>query len=164
MKNHPVSKTKNRREGGGFSQIPWVVMDSTNWTQLSGTSIKLLLDLYRQYKGSNNGDLCASLKTLKPRGWTRGQTISNAIRELVYYGMIELTRQGSLHRASLFAVTWRSIDHCKGKLDVNPTSVASGQYKHTKPPYTAELKKRQAVKRFNAKPQNVLADERPVAH
>lgn len=159
MKSQPVSKTKNRRESGGFSQLPWVVMDCENWVQLSGSALKLLMDLYRQYKGSNNGDLCAALRILKPRGWTRGESISNAVRELIYYGMIEMTRQGGLHRASLFAVTWRSIDYCKGKLDVEPTALPSALWKHPKPPYIRPMKKYQAEKRLSTGPQSVLAED-----
>jgi len=125
--------------------IPWVVMDSPNWTRLSGTAQKLLLSLYRQYKGSNNGDLCAALRILKPMGFTRGETISNGIRELIHYGMIEMTRQGNLHRSGLYAVTWRPIDYCKGRLlEVSATNVASGLSKEPRELYERPIKKSQA--------------------
>ena len=51
---------------------------------------------------------------------------------LLETGMIELTRQGGLHCASLYAVTWLPIDECGGKLDVNATAVASGLWKQPK--------------------------------
>jgi hypothetical protein len=164
MKNQNRYKTTNRKESGGYSSLPHVVQESANWAQCSPMAIKLLMDLLSQFKGSNNGDLCAALRILKPKGWTRGETISNALRELIHYGMIEMTRQGGLHRASLYAVTWKPIDYCNGKLDVNATHVASRLWAQTKPPHVRPIKKRRAVKRPNARPQNVLADERPQAH
>lgn len=99
------------------------------------------MDLLVQFKGSNNGDLSAALSVMKSKGWTRGQTISNAVRELIYYGMIEMTRQGDLHRCSLYAVTWKPIDYCDGKLEVKATKVASRLWANTKPPYVRPIKK-----------------------
>jgi hypothetical protein len=157
-------KAKGRMESGGFSALPHVVQESQNWAQCSPMAIKLLMDLLGQFKGSNNGDLSAALSVLKSKGWTRGQTISNAARELIYYGMIEMTRQGDLHRCSLFAVTWRAIDQCSGKPEVKATNVASRLWANTKPPYVRPIKKCLAAKRPSARPQTVLADERPHAH
>ena len=164
MKSKSRFKQKGRMESGSFSALPHIVQESANWAQCSPMSIKLLMDLLSQFKGSNNGDLCAALRILKPKGWTRGETISNALRELIHYGMIEMTRQGGLHRASLFAVTWKPIDHCNGKLEVKATNVASALWKLTKPPYVRPIKKDQAEKRPNARPQTVLAGERPQAY
>lgn len=154
MKPKSRFKNKGRAESGSFSLLPHVVQESKNWAQCSPMATRLLMDLLGQFKGSNNGDLCAALRVLKPRGWTRGETISDTLRELIYYGMIEMTRQGGRNRASLFAVTWKPIDHCKGKLEANPTNVASRLWAEIKPPYIRPIKKRRAAKRTNAKPQN----------
>ena len=42
-------------------------------------------------------------------------------------GFIIITRQGGRNRASLFAITWKEIDECKGKLDIDPTKFQPGQ-------------------------------------
>lgn len=141
MPQRSRAKAKGRLESGTFTQLPLAVQESANWAQCSGASIKLLLALFSQYKGTNNGDLCAALSVLKQKGWTRGETISNSLRELIHYGFIEMTRQGGLHRASLFAVTWKPIDYCKGKLDVKATTVASGLWKESKLRYRRVNKK-----------------------
>ena len=156
MPQRSRSKTKGRLESGSFSMLPHVVQESQNWAQCSYMAIKLLMDLLSQFKGSNNGDLSAALSVMKSKGWTRGQTISKAVRELIYYGMIEMTRQGGLHRCSLYAVTWKPIDHCNGKLEVKAINVPSRLWVNTKPPYVRPIKKRQAAKRPNAKPPNGL--------
>lgn len=122
-------KTKGRREGGSFVLFPHAVMDSPNWRRCSATAIKLLCDLARQYNGRNNGDLTAALSTLRPRGWSSPETLTNAYRELLHYGLILLTRQGGMHACSLYALTWQPIDECGGKLDCNATSVPPGDWK-----------------------------------
>ena len=123
------SKHKGRSESGSFTAIPHAVQDSANWRACSGTAIKLLCELARQYNGHNNGDLGAAITVLKLRGWKSSDTLNNALHELRHYGLIELTRQGGLNMPSLYAVTWHAIDDCKGKLDCAGTRKPSGDWK-----------------------------------
>ena len=129
-------KVRNRRESGNFAIIPHCVLESENWRRCGGSAVKLLLELARQFRGNNNGDLCASISVLKPRGWRSSDVLGRALAELRYYGFIELTRQGGLHcSASLYALAWRAIDHCGGKLEVPATTTASHAYRTPKPRY-----------------------------
>ena len=129
MKPRDRAKHKGRKVQGGFTLIPHAVQDSPNWRACGGSAIKLLCDLARQYRGANNGDLCASMSILKPKGWTSPETVTFALRELRHYGLIVQTRQGGLHAASLYAVTWHAIDECGGKLDCAATSVPLGNWR-----------------------------------
>src|SRR5690606_31663189 len=104
MKPRSRAKYKGRREGGTFTAIPHAVQDSPNWRQCSGTAIKMLCDVARQYNGRNNGDLCAALSVLRPYGWKAPETVGFALRELRHYGLLLLTRQGGLHGPSLYAL------------------------------------------------------------
>lgn len=122
-------KHKGRSERGTFTSIPHEVQDCPNWRACGGTAIKLLCDLARQYRGNNNGDLCASMSILKPKGWTSPETLTFALRELRHYGLIVLTRQGSLLAASLYALTWHAIDECSGKLDCAATIKPPGDWR-----------------------------------
>jgi hypothetical protein len=142
------SKAKGRRESGSFLLLPHAVLNSANCIALSAYAKALLLDIAAQYKGSNNGDLAACWRLMQPRGWKSRDTLSRALRELIHFGLIDLARQGGLHRASLYALTWRAVDNCNGKLDVSATSVASNRWRETvgSPPPT---KKRQHVGRVN---------------
>ena len=56
-------------------------------------------------------------------------TLNSALKEAVRFGMIELTRHGGLNKASLYALTWKQIDDCRGKLDCNHTYRPSGKWK-----------------------------------
>jgi len=129
-------KMRGRREEGSFAAIPHAVLDSANYLKLSAHAVKLLIDLCAQFKGTNNGDLAAPWSKMQGRGWKSRDTLGKAIRELLAYGMIDRTRHGGEGRAgrkavSLFAVTWRHVDSCDGKLDV-AAGPSSGRWR--KPP------------------------------
>jgi len=54
---------------------------------------------------------------MKTRGWKSRDTLFYAVKELLYYGFITVTRQGGRHKPTLYGLTWREINECKGKLD-----------------------------------------------
>ena len=126
------TKTTGRREAGTYFGFPHAVMDSQNYLKLTTKAVKLLNDIGRQYNGHNNGDLCATYSVMKKRGWVSKRTLESALKELMYYELITLTRQGGRNKCSLFAVTWQPIDECKGKLDVKPTRTSPGTWNHEK--------------------------------
>jgi len=138
------AKAKGRRESGPFTAIPHAVQDSSNWQRCSGTAIKMVCDLARQYNGRNNGDLCAAFSALRRVGWSSQETVNYALRELRHYGLVSLTRQGGLHGPSLYALTWRAIDDCNGKLETVATAVASGDWKQPRERYTRPRRNRSA--------------------
>lgn len=125
--------------------IPHAVQDCGNWRQCTGTAIKMLCDVARQYNGRNNGDLCAALSVLTKSGWTSPQTVTLALRELRHYGLLLLTRQGGLPLPSLYALTWQPIDECSGKLDCMPTTVAPGTWKEPRERFKRPSKKQNAT-------------------
>jgi len=154
MTSRDRARHKGRRESGTFVLIPHDVMDSLNWRACGGTAIKLLCDLARQFNGKNNGDLGASLTLLIPRGWSSSETVGNALRELRHYGLILLTRQGGLHGPSLYALTWKPINDCKGKLDVPATTLPPGDWKEPREePFERPKRKRKQ----NATPESDVA-------
>lgn len=122
---------KGRRESGSFLMVPHAVLHSPNYIALSAHAVKLLFDMAQGYTGKNNGDLCAAWKLMKARGWRSKDTLNKALKELVRFGMLELTRQGGMHKASLYGITWKPIDECGGKLDLTtgPSRVASSLWR-----------------------------------
>ena len=116
---------------GRFLSIPHAVTDTEKFARLSSWSIRLLVDLCRQYNGHNNGDLCSAWSVMKKRGWRSRGTLNRSIQELLEFGFIELTRQGGRNQPNLYALSWHAVDECKDgarmhKLDVKPTRTASG--------------------------------------
>lgn len=120
---------KARRETGWFFRVPTEVLDSPRYCALSFKARALLLDLGAQFRGHNNGDLAAPWSWMKHRGWKSKDTLKRALDESLATGMIELTRQGGMHCASLYAFSWLPINECGGKLDVHANPVASNTWK-----------------------------------
>ena len=124
------AKIKGRRDSGSFIAIPHALLEHPNYAKLSHRAARLLWDLFAQYKGNNNGDLCAAPSILKSRGWNSNDQIYKGLAELLGGGWIEKTRQGHLPNVcSLYAVTFQNIDECGGKLSIKTTPVASGNWK-----------------------------------
>lgn len=123
-------KTKGRKELGSFLMVPHAILGSGAYIGLSAKSVKLLFDMFAQFKGNNNGDLSAAWGVMKPKGWKSRDTLTKALRELEKSELIEKTRQGGRNMCSLYAVTWLSINECNKKLDVRETRVASGKWKN----------------------------------
>lgn len=121
-----LSKAKSRRESGTFAALPHVVMDSEDYRALSGSAHKVLMCLLRQFRGNNNGDLSAPFSSARKWGIGSRTTLARALEELQERRLILCTRVGHFMnpggRCALFAVTWRSIDACGGKIDASPTT------------------------------------------
>ena len=119
------NKAKGRRGGSPpFFQLYHRLLDSERYINLPHPAKSLLMDVARQYNGINNGDLCVTLKVMRKRGWNSNSTLRRALKTLLDADLLILTRQGSLNRCSLYALSWLPIDECKGKLEVKPSRTA----------------------------------------
>jgi hypothetical protein len=123
-------KAKGRSDFGSYAAMPHAILHSEEWAALSAFEVKLLMDVYGQFNGSNNGALSAAWTLMKRRGWHSQDTLNRALRGLLKAEFLLKTRQGGRHKASLFAVTWRSIDECAGRLDVTSTRTPPGTWKN----------------------------------
>jgi hypothetical protein len=127
------SRYKNateKRDGGGHIAVPFPVLNGLAYLNLNAHARMLLWDLAAQYRGNNNGDLCAAWKLMKPRGWKSEATLDKCKRALVEAGLIVETRKGARpNKCSLFALTWYALDECNGKLDISARSFSRGAYK-----------------------------------
>lgn len=119
-----------KRDGGAFILLPLCVLNGAAYLGLSAHARMLLIDLAAQYRGDNNGDLCAAFSMMKLRGWKSTHTLHAAKLELIEARLIVETRKGARpSKASLYAVTWHAIDDCGGKLDINAQSFPRGAYR-----------------------------------
>lgn len=124
----------DKRDGGAFMTIPMSVIDSTAYLRASAHARMLLWDMFSQYRGGNNGDLCAAWKIMRNRGWKSEDTLARAKRQLLDLQLIVETRKGARpNKASLYAVTWCALDECGGKLELPPSQFPRGHYKLLNP-------------------------------
>ena len=116
------SKGKGRNNdlpGGGYSAWPHACGEHWNFRRLSPYAKALLFDLLSFYRGNNNGDLSCAHSLLKCRNWRSRSTIEKYRDELERAGWIVRTRQGGKNATNLFALSFRNVDECKGKLDAH---------------------------------------------
>ena len=126
--NHQEKKrlrTKNRKSGSSYLGLPHYLVNHRNFQTLSPRATKLLIDIAAQYRGSNNGDLCAPMSLMRERGWRSSDQLFKARKELLDRGLIVTSRQGGLNKCSLFALTWLPIDECQRKLDISSSITPS---------------------------------------
>ena len=122
-------RNKGRYPFKFFVMFPWDVLNHETFRTLSPRATKLVVDIAAQYRGSNNGDLCATLSLMKKRGWNSSDQLDKAKKELVGNDVIRVARQGGLNKCNLYALTWFPIDECNGKLDIASTITAPVDWK-----------------------------------
>jgi hypothetical protein len=132
-RSQQMRRNKGRMMTDSFVRIPHHVINHEHFRSLSPRATKLLIDLLAQYRGYNNGDLCAPLSLMRERGWNSSDQLQKAKNELIEKDVIIVTRQGGLNKCSLYAVTWFPIDECNGKLDVASTVIAPVTWKNGLP-------------------------------
>jgi hypothetical protein len=121
-RNELHRRVKGRQTTKSFVMFPHDVMDHEKFRTLSPRASKLLLDIASQFRGNNNGDLCAPFKQMKKRGWRSSDQLNKAKKELVEKGFLLVSRQGGLNKPTLYAITWFAIHECSGKLDIKATT------------------------------------------
>ena len=121
-RNEKRRRNTGRQTTNSFLSLPHHVLNHENFRCLSPKATKLAIDIASQYRGNNNGDLCATFSVMQSRGWKSSDQLAKAKKELLGKDVIRIARQGEFpKKASLYALTWMPIDDCKGKLDIEAT-------------------------------------------
>ncbi len=102
-------------------------MRHPDYIDLPACAKVLLFELAFQYRGHNNGDLHIAWSLMKDRGFNSPVTLNKAKKALLAANLIVCTREGQFMNpggtCSLYALTWLPIDECKGKHQLQPTTV-----------------------------------------
>jgi len=131
MSTRTRERAKGRRNNAGsYSALPHDVFQSPQWGALSPRAAKLLIDVYCQYRGTNNGDLIASWSVMRKVGWTSKSQLAKSLAELEATRWLLRTRQGDINKPTLYAVTFKGIDHCGGKLEIQADPKPSHAWKY----------------------------------
>jgi hypothetical protein len=118
---------KYNKSKGHFAGLPDPVMMHPDYTELSFSAKALLFEFALQYRGKNNGKLCAIYAQLKKRGWRSEATLRKSLKELGNANLIVVTKIGMYgnggRKPNYYAITWQSVDEVKGfKMDYEPTA------------------------------------------
>ena len=91
-------------------RIYCTLLDSLAWRVMGWSSRALFLDMRASVNGSNNGNLSATLASLKHRGWKSAATLAKALFELQALGFIAKTRGGGVEHGSKVCSLYRFTD------------------------------------------------------
>ncbi len=112
-----MGKSKRTSEGQ-YLPLPYAQLKSAAWRSLSGSAVRLWLELHTRYNGGNNGTLTLSYAEA---GETLGMgkaTVQRAYAELVAKGFLALEREGNWYnrRAHEWRLTTKSMQKAKSKV------------------------------------------------
>lgn len=105
-----MSRRSPQDPQGRHVRIYCTLLDSVAWRALGWSSRALFLDMRSSVNGSNNGNLSATLASLKHRGWRSAATLANALFELQALGFIVKTRGGGVEHGSKVCSLYRFTD------------------------------------------------------
>ncbi|NUZ07603.1 hypothetical protein [Piscinibacter koreensis] len=128
------------RDPGGFVALPWSVLDSDAYRNLSANARALLLEVARQFHHDDNGRMILTRDYMATRGWNSSDMLVKAKRELLENKLIFETVKGRRpNKASWYALTWYSLDKIPG-FDPNvEVDFKRGAYRDVKPKATGVL-------------------------
>jgi hypothetical protein len=78
-----------------YVALPHYIMNTMAWCRLSVTARAAWLEFVRAHNGSNNGKIAMPERTLADRLGVSRNTANRAIKELLTFGFIEMTKGAS---------------------------------------------------------------------
>jgi len=97
-------------ERGGHIRLYWELVDSVAWRALSWADRGLYLAMRRKLLATNNGNIEATLGTLRHAGVTSSASLAKGLRALMTTGFIDKTRQGGVAYGKKVCSLYRFTD------------------------------------------------------
>lgn len=107
-RRRPNATGRSQQNHPQFLQLPYEMLQHKKFKNLSGSAIKVLLEISIRHSGFNNRKITCSYSELeKPLKLGRA-TVSRALKELMETGFIVLVRKGYFtgRRASVWEITF----------------------------------------------------------
>ena len=100
-----------RNDTEQYVPIPYTMARSSAWRSLSGSAVKVWVELRSRFNGRNNGDLSISMDEGARLLGIGKATIHRAFAELEAKGFVKMTKRGQWYgrMATTWAVTDRPI-------------------------------------------------------
>ena len=94
-----VNNTGRSNHEGGYVKLPYYIMDSFSWGQLSVTAQCAWMQFVRVYNGSNNGRLAMLVRNLALKLNISRASAARALDELLTFGFVEITKGSSFSQS-----------------------------------------------------------------
>jgi hypothetical protein len=105
-----MSKRRPEDPRGGHIRLYWALVDSVVWRALSWVEQGLYIAMRRKLRATNNGNIEATLATLRHADITSPATLAKGLRALQALGLIAKTRQGGIAYGSTHCSLYRFTD------------------------------------------------------
>lgn len=105
-----MSRRKPEDPRGGHIRLYWALIDSPAWRALAWVDQGLYIAMRRKLKGTNNGNIEATLATLRHADITSPATLAKGLRVLQALGFIDKTRQGGIAQGVKHCSLYRFTD------------------------------------------------------
>ncbi|MGR3492905.1 MAG: helix-turn-helix domain-containing protein [Shimia sp.] len=117
-----TKRPKGKRGEGQYAPLSYALLKSPAWRGLSGSAVKLFLELHTRFNGSNNGTLRLSFAEAAEALGLGKATVQRAYVELQDAGFIVLEAEGNWYhrRAHEWRLTTKPTKGTKGT--VSPTN------------------------------------------
>jgi len=102
--------TFQKDEMGGHARLYDQIAHSPAWLALAFSARALYMQLRVKLKNTNNGNIEATLGTLKHAGFKSSSTLAKALREMETVGLIAKTRQGGITAGGRLCNLYRFTD------------------------------------------------------
>ena len=101
-----------RKDGDRYFNLPYPMAHSVAFRSLSGSALKVWVELHTRFNGGNNGKLRLSLDEAARLLGISKTTATRAFAELQEKGFIRMTRRGQWYgrKATEWAITDRSVE------------------------------------------------------
>lgn len=111
-----MGKAKRSKEGQ-YLPLPYAQLKSAAWRSLSGSAVKLWLELHTRYNGGNNGRLTLSYAEAGEVLSMGKATVQRAYEELIEKGFLVLMKEGNWYhrRAHEWRLTTKPTQGVQGK-------------------------------------------------
>lgn len=112
-----MGKSKRKSEGQ-YVPLPYAQLKSDAWRSLSGSAVRVWLELHTRYNGANNGKLTLSYAEAGEVLGMGKATVQRAYAELVAKGFIVLEQEGNWYnrRAHEWRLTTKPMHEAKRKV------------------------------------------------
>jgi hypothetical protein len=104
------SRIRPKDPRGGHVRLHWDLLDSHAWRAISWGDQGLYVALRRRLRATNNGDIEATLGSLRHYGISSSASLAKGLRALAAVGLIAKTRQGGLSQGRRVCNLYRFTD------------------------------------------------------
>ena len=126
------NKPKDPR--GGHARVYWDIIDSNAFRALSWSDKALYLILRRKLSATNNGNIEATIATLRHYGVASSATLAKSLRALSAVGLITKTRQGLVSQGRQMCSLYRFTDEVVYEMQKQgvPATKATNEWRQLK--------------------------------